>query len=218
MLTTRNSSHTNRLLQRPIHQDPQALAELFARHRERLRKMVRLRLDRRLRGRFDSSTVLQQVYADVTQRITEYLAKPSLSFFLWLRLVAGQRLQELHRQHLGAQAADAGQELTLYRGALPQVNSAALAAQLLGDRAANQAAIRADLMLRLQDALNSMDPFDREVLTLCHFEELSEDETAAVLGMDKGTATIRYLRALKRLKEILNSIPGFFDKSSPGSK
>jgi RNA polymerase sigma-70 factor (ECF subfamily) len=212
MVTTSNSSQTNRLLQRQLDKDPQALSELFARHRERLRKMVRLRLDRRLRTRLDSTTVLLHVYQDVHLRLAEFLSDPSRPFFLWLRQVTGQRIHELHRQLLGTEAPAAGQEITLYRGALPEVNSAALAAQLLGDRHANQATVRADLLLRLQEALNGMDARDREVLTLCHFEELSEEETAAVLGIDKTAATLQYLRALKRLKEVLNAIPGFFDR------
>src|SRR5262245_56106430 len=202
MATNLNSSQTNRLLQRPLDREPKALDELFARHRERLRRMVRLRLDRRLRGRFDSSAVLQQVYPDVRHRLAEFFADPGQSFFLWLRRVAGQRIQELHRQHLGGQA-EAGQELTLYRGALPEVHSVSLAAQLLGDRAANQTALRADMMLRLERALNGMDPLDREVLALCHFEELNEAETAGVLGLSVEAVTLAYLRALKRLKEIL---------------
>lgn len=211
MVTACNSSQTNRLLQRPVDRDPQVLAELFARHSERLRRMVRLRLDRRLRARFNSSSVLQQVFLDVTRRVSEYLTDPSRPFFLWLRQVAGQRIAELHRQHLG----DAAGELTLFRGALPAVHSASLAAQLMGERAANPTAMRADMMLRLQDALNGMDALDREVLALCHFEELTEDETAAVLGIDRDAATAHYLRALRRLKEILNGIPGFFDKARP---
>src|SRR5689334_21801782 len=145
MVTTCNSSQTNRLLQRPVDRDQQALAELFARHRERLRKMIRLRLDRRIRARLDSTTVLQQVFHLVQRRIPEYLTEPSRSFFLWLRQLTGQHIGELHRQYLGAQAGVA-QEITLSRGALPAITPAAIAAHLLGDRHANQAATRADLM------------------------------------------------------------------------
>jgi hypothetical protein len=120
MATTCNSSGTNRLLQRLRDDDQQTLSELFARHRERLRKMVRLRLDRRLRARFSSSAVLADVERDVARRIGEYRADPSLPFFLWLRLLVGERIQQLHRQGLG-QVWDAGQELSLYRGALPEI-------------------------------------------------------------------------------------------------
>ena len=87
-----------------------------------------------------------------------------------------------------------------------------LAAQLIGDRAKNQSAVRADLLLRLQDALNSMDPFDREIIGMYHFEELRDEEVAAILGIDKTTATLHYVRALKRLKEVLKNIPGFFER------
>jgi RNA polymerase sigma-70 factor (ECF subfamily) len=191
--------------------DEQALRKLFEPHRERLRKMVRLRLDRRLREQFSSSAVLEDVAREAGRRIQEYSSGSTLPFFLWLRLLAGQRIQELHRQYLGEQAWAGGAEVSLYRGALPEANSMSLAAQLLGHMtAATQAAARADMQIRLQDAINSMDPVDREVLTLCHFEELSNAEAAAVLGLDRSVATQHYVRALKRLKEILSSIPGFF--------
>jgi RNA polymerase sigma-70 factor (ECF subfamily) len=208
MVALTNSSGTNRLLQR-TGVDPRALDELFVRHRERLRKMVRLRLDRRIRGQLTSSTVLEEVHREVGRRLGEYAANPSVPFFSWLRLVTGQKLQELHRRLLGEQVGEAGGELSLFRGVLPQVNSAALAAQLLGDRAASRVALQADQLVRLQTALNSMDPLDREVLALCHFEELSNAEAALALGIDRGTASTRYLRALKGLKDMLSRMPGF---------
>ena len=192
--------------------DQQALAELFARYRDRLRRMVKLRLDRRLQGRVDASDVLQDAYLDVAQRAAEYAASPTMPVFLWLRFLTGQRLLMVHRRHLGAKMRDAGQEVSLYRGALPQASSVSLAAQLLGRMTSpSLAAVRAEMQLKLQEALNGMDPIDREVLTLRHFEELSNAETAAVLGLQKAAASNRYIRALKRLKEILSSIPGFCD-------
>ncbi len=204
-----DSSDTDNLLRRAQQGDTQALGELFARYRDRLRRMVRLRLDRRLLGRIDPSDVLQEAYLDVAQRAPQYLANPTLPVFLWLRYLTGQRLLALHRQHLGAQMRDVGQEVSLHRGALPQVTSASLAAQLLGRLTSpTQAAIRAEMQIRLQEALNLMDPMDREVLVLRHFEELSNQETAAVLGIQKSAASNRYLRALKRLKDILSSMPG----------
>ena len=212
MATACNSSGTNRLLRRASNKDEQALAELFARCRERLRRMIRLRLDRRLKGRFQSSTVMQMTFEDAVQRFPDYVANPTLPFFLWLRLLAGQRVQALHRQHLGSQVWDEGQAISLYHGALPQANSVSLAAQLLGHMtAAAQAGAKAEMQLKLQDALNGMDPVDREVLALRHFEELGNDEAALVLGLDPAAASGHFIRALKRLKEILNSVPGFFD-------
>jgi RNA polymerase sigma-70 factor (ECF subfamily) len=192
--------------------DQQALADLFARYRDRLRRMVKLRLDRRLQGRVDASDVLQEAYLDVASRAAEYAARPTMPFFLWLRFLTGQRLLMVHRQHLGTRMRDAGQEVSLYRGALPQASSVSLAAQLLGRMTSpSLAAVRAEMQLKLQEALNSMDPIDREVLTLRHFEELSNSETASVLGLQKAAASNRYIRALKRLKEVLSTMPGFFE-------
>jgi RNA polymerase sigma-70 factor (ECF subfamily) len=192
--------------------DPRAVAEAFARYRHRLRRMVQLRLDRRLQGRVDPSDVLQDAYLDVARRAAEYAANPTMPLYLWLRFLTGQRLLVIHRQHLGTRMRDAGQEVSLYRGALPQASSVSLAAQLLGRMTSpSLAAIRAEMQVRLQDALNGMDAMDREVLTLRHFEELSNAETAEVLGLQKSAASNRYIRALKRLREVLASIPGFLD-------
>ena len=104
---------------------------------------------------------------------------------------------------------DAGREVSLYRGTLPETTSAALAAQLLGHvTRPSEAAIRVEVKIRLQEALNAMDGLDREVLALRHFEQLSNREAALVLGIQEKAAGKRYLRALKRLKEILASMPG----------
>lgn len=206
---TTDPSEADDLLRRAKGGDAQALAALFGHYRERLKRMVRLRLDRRLSGRVDASDVLQEAYLEVHKRFPEYAAEKDLPFFLWLRLVTGQKLTDAHRHHLGAQMRDAGLEVSLYRGALPQASSASLAAQLLGKlTTATQAAARAEHKLLVQEALNSMDPLDREVLVLRHFEQLSNDETALALGLKKSTASQRYIRALKRLKEILSAIPG----------
>jgi RNA polymerase sigma-70 factor (ECF subfamily) len=207
---TNDTSNTGDLLGRAAAGNREALAELFGRYREQLRRMVRLRLDRRLQGRLDSSDVLQEAYLAFAQRLPEYAANPAGPFYLWLRGLTGQKLIDLHRQHLGAKMRDAGMEISLHRGALPRASSASLAAQLLGRlTSASRAAIRAETRLRIQEALNSMDELDREVLTLRHFEMLSNEETAAVLGIKKSAASNRYIRALKRLKEMLTGLPGF---------
>jgi RNA polymerase sigma-70 factor (ECF subfamily) len=206
-------SETTRLIEQAVRGDQRALGELLGQHRERLRRMVALRLDWRLRGRIDPSDVLQEACLDAARRLPEYYQNPTMPFFLWLRFLAGQRLVDENRKHLGAAARDAGREISLYHGALPEASSAALAAQLLGRLTTpSQAAIRAERKIRLQEALNSLDPIDREVLALRHFEELSNTEAAAVLGLDKSAASKRYARALIRLKEILASMPGSLDE------
>src|SRR5271168_2429264 len=111
--------------------DERALTELFTRHRERLRRMIRLRLDRRLQGRIDSSDVLQDTYVKIARGAREYLAQPNMPPFLWLRFLTGQTLQALHRHHVKVHMRDAGQEVSLWR-AENQVNSASLAEMLLG--------------------------------------------------------------------------------------
>jgi RNA polymerase sigma-70 factor (ECF subfamily) len=199
------------LLRRAKAGDQQALALLFALYRDRLRKMVRLRLDHRMAGRVDTSDVLQDAYLDVARRFPEYAAAPTVPFYLWLRALTGQRLVSLHRHHLGAEMRDAGREVSLCRGALPTASSASLAQQLLaGLTSPTQAAIRGEMQLRLQEALNSMDPIDREVVVLRHFEELSNTEAAEVLGIETAAASKRYIRAIRRLKAILDAVPGFF--------
>jgi RNA polymerase sigma-70 factor (ECF subfamily) len=210
---TNDSAAPDELLDRARAGDPQALVELFGRYRERLKRMVRLRLDRRLQGRIDASDVLQEAYLDLARRAPEFFAQPpALPFFLWLRLLTGQRLVTIHRQHLGTRMRDVGLEVALRHGAMPQASSASLAAALLGRLTSpSQAAVKAEMQLRLQEALNGMDPLDREVLVLRHFEELTNAETAEVLGLQKTAASNRYVRALKRLRAILQGIPGCAD-------
>jgi RNA polymerase sigma-70 factor, ECF subfamily len=192
--------------------DEGALTELFTRHRERFRRMIRLRLDRRLQGRIDSSDILQETYLEVARRAREYLAQPTMSPFLWLRFLTGQTLQALHRHHLKAQMRDVSQEVSLRHRATPQANSASLAEMLLGRLTSpTRAARRAEMQLRLQEIINGMEPLDREILALRHFEELSNGEVAQVLGLSKTAASNRYIRALERLKELLKGMPGYLD-------
>src|SRR5262245_57013146 len=189
--------------------DPAAVEEFFARHRHRLRRMVDMRLDRRLQGRIDASDVVQEAHLEVAERLAEYLKDPKLPPFLWLRLVVGERLTKLHRAHLGAQMRDAGREVSLFREALPAASSAALAAHLLGKHTSpTQAAVRAERLIRLQEAINALDPIDREILSLRHFERLTRAEPAQALGIAAAAAAKRYVRALKRLKDTLAGMPG----------
>jgi RNA polymerase sigma-70 factor (ECF subfamily) len=175
-------------------------------HRDRLRRMVALRLDERLRGRIDPSDVIQESFLEATERRPEYIRQSDpMPPFLWLRFLTLQRLQLVHRQQLGTRSRDAARDVSIHAG----TNSAALAAQLLGrDTRASEVAIRAERKRRLQEALDGMDQLDREVLVLRHFEQLTNGECARVLGLSESAATKRYLRALKRLKDILSALPG----------
>lgn len=195
------------LLERASDGDADALSQLFSIYRSRLRRMVSIRLNPRLRGRVDPSDVIQDAYLEVSRCLSGYLEKPTIPFFLWLRHITGQKIIMAHREHIGAQMRDARRDVSLYRGAFPEATSVVLAAQLLGRLTSpSVAAIRAELKIRLQDALNSMEPMDREVLALRHFEQLSNSETAMELGISHAAASKRYLRALERLEIITRDL------------
>lgn len=204
-----DSQDTEELVRRTGAGDFNALEELFSRHRERLRRMVRLRLDPRLSSRVDDSDVLQDVHLEAVRRLPAYLRDPQMPFFLWLRSITGQKLVDLHRHYFGAKSRDRRREVSLHRGPMPDATSAVVAAHLLGTMTtASRAIIKAELKLRVQEALNSMDPKDREVLVLRHFEHLSNVETARELDIEISAASKRYIRALRRLKNLLASMPG----------
>ena len=204
------------LLERAAAGDGEAWQQLVHTYHARLRRMVSLRLDHRLQGRVDPSDVLQDAYLEATERLADYLTNPFLPFFLWLRLITGDRLARVHRYHLGTQARDASRELSIFHGNMPEASSAALAAQLLGsDKPPADAAIKAEQFALLQDALTRLDPLDREVLALRHFEQLTSPETAHVLDITTAAAAKRYFRAIQRLKDALAGGPGGLGEFTP---
>lgn len=202
-----NSSEIDELVRRAAAGDTQATNDLVARHRDRLKRMVRLRLNRRLQGRVDESDILQEALLEASRRLPEYLQSHESPFFLWLRRITSHKIIDAHRRHLGAQARDADLEISLHRGPLPRANSVSLAAQLLGRLTSpSAAAIKAETRLKLQEALNQMDELDREILALRHFEQLTNVEAAAELDLETSAASKRYLRALQRLQKILTDL------------
>ena len=188
----------------------EAQTELFERFRQPLQRMVTLRLDRRLQGRLDPSDVLQDAFLNYSRRISDYTDARPEYFFVWLRTITAQTLIDAHRHHLGAQKREASQEISLHPGALPEASTDSLARHLLGKLTSpSSAAVRAELQVRLQGVINGLDPIDREILVLRHFEELSNAEAAATLGLSKTAASNRYIRALDRLRESLVGVTGF---------
>ncbi len=199
------------LLARVRSGDDHAFVELFAHYRARLKQLLEFRMDRRLRGREDASDVLQEVYIDAHQRLHHYLKKPELSFYVWLRQLTTQRLIDIHRRHLMAEMRDVKQEVSINR--FGAAATSASMASLLAARLASpsQLVMQAEMIAQIEKALEQMDPVDREVLALRHFEELRNSEVAEVLGLKEAAASNRYVRALTRLRDALEQVPGFFD-------
>jgi RNA polymerase sigma-70 factor (ECF subfamily) len=189
------------------------LADVFDLYRERLWQIVNFRLDSRLRGRVDADDVLQEAFLDAQKRIGHFVEQTPQELFIWLRLVTQQTLIDVHRRHLGTQARDATRERSISQDWAVQSTTFSLSSHLLGHLTSpSQAALRAELSEQLMLALDTMGPLDREVLALRHFEELTNSETARVLELSEQAASIRYVRALTRLKEVLKRVPGFSDQ------
>lgn len=189
--------------------DQSALAELFDKYRPQLRRMVELRLDPRLDARVAPSDVLQEAYIDSISRYEHFFRREGASFYVWLRLIVNQSLVDLHRRHLSAKMRSAGQEANPGWTAATSVSLARhLVAQL---ESPSQIVRKEEMLSQVQAALETLDPLDREILTLRHFEELGNNEVAELLGLQKAAASNRYVRALGRLRQALAKVPGFFD-------
>jgi RNA polymerase sigma-70 factor (ECF subfamily) len=211
-----SSADTNDLLERAAAGDAASWGTLLMQHKERLQRVIALRLDHRVQGRVDAQDVLQEVFVRALSHRDDYLSQRSLPFYLWLRGIAGNILLELHRRHLGTEMRDADREVPLQAGPMPEASSFALAARLIGhDTRPSEAAMRAERRLRLQQALELLDTLDREVLALRHYEQLTTPEIALVLGIKPAAAGKRYLRALGRLKELLREMPGGLEELGP---
>ncbi len=180
------------------------LGELFEEHRRRLQRMVHLRMDGALRARIGASDVLQEAFVEISARVARYLADPRMPFFLWLRFLTAQKLVDLYRHHVGAQKRDARRQVRIDRAAFPAASSAVMAEQLVGGLASpSGAAMRDEMHRQVQEGLDHMQATDREVLVMRHFEELTHGEAAQELGISEEAASKRYLRALQRLRAVL---------------
>ncbi len=178
----------------------EALADLFEHYRARLERMVRLRLDKRLAARIDASDVLQEAYLDAADRIRDYLARPAVPSYIWLRGLTLERLIRLHRRHFGAQCRSVQREC-----ALPEASSILLVKQLIdGGTSPSKALSRQELRRQVQHALAELEPDDREVILMRHFEDMTNGEVAQAFGLSDSAACMRYGRAVFRLKQRLN--------------
>lgn len=185
-----------------------ALADAFEFYRGRLSRMIALRMDPRVQGRVDASDVLQEAYIDAAQGLSNYASEPNIPFYLWLRLLTGQRLSKAHRTHLGTAKRQVQREISILPTSMPDLSSFNLASQLVGQwTSASGHLMRDELRASVQKVLEAMDPNDREVLALRHFEEMSNRETAEVLKISEAAAKSRYRRALLRVTEEFEQFP-----------
>jgi RNA polymerase sigma-70 factor, ECF subfamily len=196
-----------------ISEDPETvLTEEFELYRDRLWRIINFRLSKSLHGRVDPDDVLQEAFINASSRIHHFLNDPAVPFFIWLRTIAGQTLIDVHRRHLGTKKRDVRREVKGKRRVFSASTSFEIVDIMLGKLTSpSQAALKKELSSLLHDALESMNEIDREILVLRHFEELTNQEAAAVLEIESKTSSMRYFRALGRLRTILERIPGIID-------
>ena len=211
---TEESDDFRKLMGAVLKGDGEALASLFSLYRDRLRRMVELRLDARLRGRVSASDILQEAYIGALQRLPYYQASVDIPLFVWLRSVTMQRLIDAHRRHLGGQVRDASREIRLGDVDVIEAGSGQIAELFANTTSPSLAARRGEIMAMVRDAIDQLDAIDREVLVLRHFEQMSNHEAAAALAIKPAAASKRYVRAVERLKCVLEQIPGFDGESS----
>ena len=199
-----NTSETQELLVGAGKGQPSAVNQLLDRHREALRNMVRARMDHKLARRVDASDVVQDVLLEASQRLNDYVNDPKLPFGLWLRQMAQDRIIDLHRRHRVAVRRSLDREQPLAALARGDRSSLELLAQLRDPELTPAAAtLRKELHERFVEAIDRLEDEDREILLMRHFEQLGNSEAAELLGLSQPAAGMRYLRALRRLREVL---------------
>ncbi len=200
-----DSEQTQELLRSAVEGDDFAVNQLLNRHRDAVRKMVHRRMDRAVAARVDASDVVQDVMLEANQRLSDYIQNPSMPFHLWLRQLAKDRLIDMHRRHRGAQRRSVDRERSLNATYADQ-SSLNLAAQLKDHELTPAAAtIRRELEERFLAALSELGEDDRDIIVMRHQEHLSNGEVAEALGLSSAAAGMRYLRALRRLRDVLGS-------------
>lgn len=198
------ATDTQVLLDQARQGDKEAVDRLLARHRDAIRRLIDLRLDPAIVQRVDASDVAQDVLLEASRRLQDYLKNPAMPFHLWLRHIAKDHIIDAHRRHHQAQKRGVNREQPLARPGWMDQSSLELAGQLVDpERTPASAAIQEELQRRLHGALGQLDEDDRDILLMRHFEQLPNQEVASLLGLTEAAASMRYLRAIRRLRDIL---------------
>jgi RNA polymerase sigma-70 factor (ECF subfamily) len=183
---------------------PDAAGQLLNRHRDALRRMVELRLDRRIQQRIDASDIVQEVMIEANRRLEQYLATPAMPFHLWLRQMARDRIIDAHRRHRASGKRSVDREQAMAAPASLDRSTMELAGQLCDpELTPAAAATMQELQRRFQAALETMEDHDREIVLMRHFEQLSNQDAARTLGLTEPAASMRYLRAIRKLRKLL---------------
>lgn len=186
--------------------DPIAIDRLLDRHRDSLRRMIAMRLDQKISRRIDVSDVVQDVLVEVNRRLQDYLSNPVMAFHLWVRQIAKDRIIDAHRRHRASGKRSVDREQPLAQATAPDQSTIELAAQLRDpELTPAAAAVQHELALHIQAAIELLDERDRDVILMRHYEQLSNQEIATALEITEPAASMRYLRALKRLRGKLNA-------------
>lgn len=185
--------------------DEHAADRLFERHRDALRRMIQMRLDRKIQQRVDASDIVQEVMIEANRRLAKYLADPVMPFHLWLRQMARDRIIDAHRRHRTSGKRSVDREQGMVAPAEMDRSTMELAAQLCDQELTPAAAATMqELQRRFKAAIDELDENDREIVIMRHTEQLSNQDVATALGLTQPAASMRYLRAIRRLRELLN--------------
>jgi RNA polymerase sigma-70 factor, ECF subfamily len=199
-----NSPETQELLNQAGQGQEEAVEKLLTQQREPIRRMIDLRLDRRVSARLDASDVAQEVLLEASRRLRDYLQNPVMPFHLWLRHIAEDHIIDAHRRHHQAKKRNVDREQPLVRPSLAGKSSVELAGQLLDpERTPASAALQHELQQQLEAAIEALAGDDRDIILMRHFEQLSNQEIADYLGLTEAAASMRYLRAIRKLKAVL---------------
>jgi RNA polymerase sigma-70 factor (ECF subfamily) len=199
-----NTQPIQELLDRARQGDQAAVEQLLTQFRDSLRRMIALRLDPALTARLDASDVVQDVMVEANRRLDDYLRSGTMPFHLWLRHIAKDHVIDAHRKHRKAQRRSIDREQSLVPRGLSDHSSIEMMGQILDQELTPAtAAIRQEMEQRLASAIGQLEEDDREIILMRLYEQLSNQEIAAVYGLTEPAAAMRYLRAVRRLQTML---------------
>jgi RNA polymerase sigma-70 factor (ECF subfamily) len=211
-----DAGETKALLERVERSDLDAAERLWERHREPLRRMIGARLGHDLGRRVDASDVVQEVLLKASIRLSDYLRDPRLPFHVWLRQIAQDQIVDQHRRHRLAARRSLALERPLAAPGFADRSSVQLATMLRDPGPTPAAlAVRHELESRFRSTLERLEPVDREVIMLRHFDGLSNGEAARAMGLSDAAAGMRYLRAIRRLRAFLGETPSLDGANGP---